>query len=146
MRSGDPASVRSERFRELCEQNGLAVTHQRQVIWETLAAMHGHPTPEAVYDAVRKRVPSISLATVYKNVNTFVGLGMISEVSLHHGQTRIETNMHPHHHLICIRCRCIIDLNERDLEPVKLKKRAPEGFQVHRYSVEVHGLCSKCSG
>jgi Fur family peroxide stress response transcriptional regulator len=134
------------RFRDLCEQNGLSVTHQRQVIWETLISMHGHPTPETVYEAVRRRIPSISLATVYKNVNKFVEAGMVGQVSLHHGQTRIETKMAAHHHLICVGCRSIIDLDERDLEPVKLKKRAPEGFQVHRYSVEVHGLCRKCAG
>jgi Fur family peroxide stress response transcriptional regulator len=108
--------------------------------------MHGHPTPEDVYEAVRKRVPSISLATVYKNVHKFVEAGIAGQVSLHHGQSRIETKMHPHHHFICVRCKSIIDLDERDLGPVKLKKRAPEGFQVHRYSVEVHGLCSKCAG
>ena len=56
-----------EAFRSLCEQHGLAVTHQRQVIFETLTAMHGHPSPEAVYDLVKDQIPSISLATVYKN-------------------------------------------------------------------------------
>ncbi len=132
-------------FRDVCATHGLAVTHQRQVIWETLMSLEGHPSPEEVYDHVRKLIPSISLATIYKNVRTFIDHGLLSEVSLHHGSARLETNMDPHHHMVCLQCRTIEDLDETDLEPVRLKKDAPEGFQIHRYSVEVHGLCSKCA-
>jgi Fur family transcriptional regulator, peroxide stress response regulator len=134
-----------EAFRDLCAAHGIGVTHQRQVIWETLSTLEGHPSPEEVYDHVRKLVPSISLATIYKNVRTFIEHGLISEVSLHHGSARLETNMDPHHHMVCTRCRAIVDLDETDLEPIRLKNGAPEGFRIHRYSVEVHGLCSKCA-
>jgi Fur family transcriptional regulator, peroxide stress response regulator len=54
-------------FRELCQEQGIAVTHQRQVLYEVMKTMHGHPSPEEVYAKVKKRVPAISLATVYKN-------------------------------------------------------------------------------
>lgn len=133
-----------QEFRKLCEEKGLAVTHQRQMIWETLMQLHGHPSPEAVYERVRERIPSISLATVYKNVKIFIEHGLLAEVSLHHGSTRLETNMTPHHHMVCIRCRSIVDLHDDQVEPVHLKS-APDGFTVHRYSVEVHGLCRKCA-
>jgi Fe2+ or Zn2+ uptake regulation protein len=133
-------------FRSVFESSGLAVTHQRQVIWETLMQFHGHPSPEAVYERVQKQIPSISLATVYKNLNMLVEHGILREVSLHHGSARIETNMHPHHHMVCVKCKCLIDLDEGDIEPVRLKKRAPKGFRVHRYSVEVQGICKQCAG
>jgi Fur family peroxide stress response transcriptional regulator len=116
------------------------------VIWETLASMRGHPSPEAIYEQVRKRVPSISLATVYKNINTFVEHGLLSEVSLHHGSARLDTNPEPHHHFVCVRCRSITDFEDSEIEPVQLKKRAPAGFQIHRYLVEVQGLCKRCTG
>jgi Fur family transcriptional regulator, peroxide stress response regulator len=134
-----------EAFRDLCAAHGMAVTHQRQIIWETLMQLEGHPSPEEVYDRVRSQVPSIALGTIYKNLRTFIEHGLISEVSLHHGSARLETNMHPHHHVVCTRCRAIVDLDETDLEPVRLKKGAPDGFLIHRYSVEVHGLCSRCA-
>ena len=132
-------------FRELCEAHGLALTHQRQVIWDALRSMAGHPSPEDVYERVRQTIPSISLATVYKNVRTFIEHGLLAEVSLHHGSARLETNMYPHHHMVCVRCRNIIDLPSDELEPVRLKTSAPHGFRVHRYSVELHGLCSNCA-
>src|SRR5438876_775162 len=75
----------ADQFRLLCGEHGLAVTHQRQVIYQALLSMLDHPSPEAVYEKVRKQIPSISLATVYKNIKTFVDSGLLREVSLHHG-------------------------------------------------------------
>jgi Fe2+ or Zn2+ uptake regulation protein len=132
-------------FRQLCAGKGLAVTHQRQVIWDSLLSLDGHPSPEAVYERVRQQIPSISLATVYKNIRTFIEHGLLSEVSLHHGPARLEINMHPHHHLVCIGCRNISDVSDDHLEPVRLRKGAPAGFEIHRYSVEIHGFCSDCA-
>ena len=64
-----------EQFRELAAKHGLAVTHQRQVVYEAVIAAHGHYSPEDIYAAVRRRVPSISLATVYKNLRLFIECG-----------------------------------------------------------------------
>jgi Fur family transcriptional regulator, peroxide stress response regulator len=137
--------IPAESFRDLCEKHGLAVTHQRQVIFETLTSMHGHPSPEAVYDVVKGQIPSISLATVYKNLKTFEEHGLIQEVSPHHGSARFETNPAPHHHLVCLRCKAIMDVPASDVEPVRLKKRAPSGFRIQRYNVEMLGLCGECA-
>jgi len=75
-------------FREVCQKYGIAVTYQRQVLYEVMKTMHGHPSPEEVYAQVKKRVPVISLATVYKNLHLFVESGVFREVSMHHGSLR----------------------------------------------------------
>jgi len=134
-----------ESFRELCERHGLAVTHQRQVIFDTLFAMHGHPSPEGVYELVKELIPSISLATVYKNLKTFEEHGLIREVSLHHRSARFEINASPHHHLVCLRCKAIVDVPAEDVGPIQLKKRTPSGFRVKRYHVEMLGFCGECT-
>ena len=134
-----------ETFRELCERHGIAVTHQRQVIFETLSSMHGHPSPEAVYAKVKRQIPSISLATVYKNLKTFEEHGLVQELSPHHGSARFETNAAPHHHLVCLRCKTILDVPAGDVEPVRLKRRAPGGFHIKRYNVEMLGFCGECA-
>jgi len=136
---------KANRFRNLCIENGLSHTHQRQVIFEALNQMRDHPSPEAIYELVRQQIPSISLATVYKNIKTFVERGLVAEVSLHHGSARLETNLDPHHHLVCQRCKAIFDLNDEDLEPVRMKRPVPEGFKIERYAVEVIGICHGCS-
>jgi Fur family peroxide stress response transcriptional regulator len=132
-------------FRTLCRQHSLAATHQRRVIYETVMSLHGHPSPELIYEEVRKKIPTISLATVYKNVRTFLDSGMLREVSFHHGSLRVEPNEHEHHHLVCVRCRRITDLHAESLRPVRVKERLPRGFQVTRITVDVLGICAACT-
>src|SRR5215475_9066770 len=98
-------------FRKLCKKSGLAPTHQRQVVFDSLTVVpgHHHPSPEEVYEQVRKRIPSISQATVYKTLHTFVEHGILRELSPHHGAWRVDINTNPHHHLICTRCKSVTD-------------------------------------
>jgi Fur family peroxide stress response transcriptional regulator len=95
------SSVENRPFRELCADHGLTATHQRQVLYEVMQKMPGHPSPEEVYARVKKRIPAISLATVYKNIHLFVERGVLKEVSMHHGSLRVELNSHVHHHMVC---------------------------------------------
>jgi Fur family transcriptional regulator, peroxide stress response regulator len=132
-------------FQSLCRKHDLAATHQRRVIYDTVMSMHGHPSPELIYDKVKKKIPSISLATVYKNVRTFLESGMLREVSMHHGSLRVEPNEHAHHHLVCVRCKQITDLDPEHLAPVRIKQR-PRGFTVTRIAVDVMGICAACAG
>ena len=67
-------------FRRLCHEHDLAATHQRQKIYEALVSRPGHYSPEEIYEQVKQDLPSISLATVYKNLKTFVQAGMLREV------------------------------------------------------------------
>lgn len=134
-----------DEFVGLCRQHGLAATHQRQKIYEVLMmGRTGHHSPEQIYERVRQDLPSISLATVYKNLRTFVEAGMLREVSPHHGW-RIDGNPHPHHHLICTRCRSITDIDLERIDPVKLHGPLPAGFRVEKFSVEIQGICRACS-
>ena len=131
-------------FRELRQENGIAVTHQRQVLYEVMKTMHGHPSPEEVYARVKKKVPAISLATVYKNIHLFVESGVFREVSMHHGSLRVEMNDEAHHHMVCSKCKAITDIGEKELGLVSKKEKLPGGFLVERYAVDVIGICAKC--
>jgi Fur family peroxide stress response transcriptional regulator len=135
---------RMEAFRSRCVELGLALTHQRLVIYEALAATDEHPTPETVYDQVRRSIPSISLATVYKNVRAFAEAGLLREVSLLHDSARLDANLARHHHLVCERCKSVADIPEDAVAPIEVRTTLPDGFQLHRVSVEVLGLCARC--
>jgi len=137
-------SAELQAFRDLCTRNDLAMTHQRQVIYEVLRSMSGHPSPEDVYLRVRKKIPAISLATVYKNINIFLASEMFREVSLHHGSLRVEINPEPHHHLVCRQCRRIEDISEEALGALPMPRQLGHGFEVERYTVDVLGLCADC--
>lgn len=134
----------AEEFRSICERAGLAVTHQRLVIWETLATLPGHPSPEEVYAGVKEEVPSISLATVYKTLHLFIESGLFREVSLHHGSMRVETNAAPHHHLVCRVCKSITDIDAEQIDLRGPLGKLPGGFAAERYAVDVLGVCAEC--
>ncbi len=132
-------------FRALCSEHGIAVTHQRQVLYEVMQGMDGHPSPEEIFAKVKREIPAISLATVYKNIHLFVESGVLREVSLHHGSRRVEMNEREHHHLVCSRCKAITDIDAEKLSmDLSRAKKLAGGFLVERYSVDVIGVCAGC--
>ena len=138
------STVQFEHFDALCKEAGITPTHQRLVIWQTLTEMHDHPSPEDVYRRVRSELPTVSLATVYKNIHLFVDTGLFREVSMFHGTLRIETNSEPHHHLVCRKCKAILDLDASNLSGFPLPQHLPEGFVAEQLSIDVLGLCATC--
>ncbi len=134
-----------EEFRELAWKCGLAATHQRQVIYEAVVAAPGHYSPELVYAEVRRRTPSISLATVYKNLRLFVEHGLLREVSPHASTLLVEGNLEPHHHLVCTRCKTVQDIEGDFVDFKRLARQAPGGFDLTQPLVEVFGICRRCS-
>lgn len=134
----------TERFQQLCREKNLAVTHQRLVIYRELMQMHNHPSPEQVYDRVKPELPSISLATVYKTLHTFVEAGLIRAVSPHHGSMRMEPNEHRHPHFLCLQCRTITDLADHELDLAALRAAVPADFRIEHISAEVQGICRDC--
>jgi Fur family peroxide stress response transcriptional regulator len=138
------AGTKARAFRELCADHGLTATHQRQVLYEVMQTMPGHPSPEEVYARVKKRVPAVSLATVYKNIHLFVETGVLRQLSMHHGSLRVELNSIVHHHMVCSQCKAITDIEEKDLGVIPPLGELPGGFQVERYSIDVIGICAAC--
>jgi Fur family transcriptional regulator, peroxide stress response regulator len=132
-------------FRDLCREHNLAATHQRQKIYEALVSRPGHYSPEEIYARVKQELPSISLATVYKNLRTFVQAGMLRDVSHHHGPWRVDATAEPHHHFVCTRCHSITDVDLALLEPLKLRGKLPAGFRMEKFNVELQGVCKACS-
>lgn len=136
---------RIRRFPALCRVAGLKVTHQRTAIFGMLAATEGHPTPETVYSVIRRRLPSISLATVYKVLDQFHRHGFLHKVSTENQVARYDANLAPHHHLICEGCGKIQDV---DPAPAAGDLPAPGvgDFRVVHCEVIFHGLCASCQG
>ena len=139
-----------EQFRELAWKHGMAATHQRKVIFEAVVAAPGHYSPEQIYAVVKRRIPSVSLATIYNNLRLFVEKGLLREVSPHASTLRVDGNLESHHHLVCTRCKSVQDIagdfvigNIIDFK--QLARQAPGGFDLTEPLIEVFGLCRRCS-
>ena len=135
-----------QQFRDLAWKCGLAATHQREVVYEVVVASHGHHSPEQIYAAVRRRIPSISLATVYNNLRLFVERGLLREVTPHASTLRVDGNLEPHHHLVCSRCKSVQDIKVDFIDLNRLSRQLPDGFDLTQPLVEVFGICRRCRG
>ena len=132
------------RFVEEAREQGLSVTPQRVAVFRKLISTDRHPTAEEIYDDLRKELPAISLATVYKTLETFEKFGFISKTRATGERARFDANQTPHHHLICKKCGRIEDLYDASLEALKLSKSLESRFQVEDYRIDFRGICEKC--
>lgn len=122
----------------------LRMTHQREIILEELKRSCTHPTADELYDVVRHRLPRVSLATVYRNLEQMFEAGLIRKVEFVGKQKRFDGDLNDHHHIICRRCGKVSDvhIDLRDgLEKVEI-----EGCVYSDVSLffEFTGLCPEC--
>jgi Fe2+ or Zn2+ uptake regulation protein len=120
---------------------GLRLTHPRRLVLEAVRATAIHPTAEWVHQAVRRRLPRVSLGTVYRNLRLLVDQGLIKEIA--GPQARFDGNQREHHHFTCLRCRRIVDVDE-PLPAVPPPTAQLDGFTVTRQRVEFYGWCPAC--
>lgn len=122
----------------------LRITKQRQIILDELMRVTSHPTADDLYQMVRQKLPRISLGTVYRNLETLAGLGMIQKLEVAGTQKRFDGNAATHYHIRCQRCGRVDDLDLRlnaDLEKAAAEKTR---FTILRHRLEFTGLCPEC--
>jgi Fur family peroxide stress response transcriptional regulator len=132
-----------EEVRALFRAKAIPLTHQRLAVYEELAARHDHPSAESLYESLRREYPSLSLATVYKTLQTLHEMGMVARVDSPAAQARYDAIVDTHHHAVCSACGRIEDLFDLRLD--KLPSPRAGGFQVAGHSVHFHGLCARCA-
>ncbi len=140
------AARRLAEFAERCRQGGLAVTPQRLAIIKALLSSAEHPRADVIYDMVRREHPHISLATVHRTLDTLCDIGEARKVTMLHDSARYDGNVTPHHHLICVRCRRICDVEMPGLDDLLKDREAIGDFKILGSSLEIHALCPKCAG
>lgn len=136
-----------EKLRQLeerCRGNGLAMTVQRRVIMEALAERKDHPTADQLFDTVRQRLTGISRTTVYRVLETLVGIGVAQKISNPEAKARFDADTSLHHHLVCERCQAIGDIHEPALNQIRLPEDNGTGFAITGYSINFSGVCPGC--
>jgi Fe2+ or Zn2+ uptake regulation protein len=139
-----------EAFSTHCRAHGLSVTKQRLAIFSALAASRAHPSAEQLHTLVQKENPSLSLATIYKNLEALRAIGAVSDVNPLHAQGRYEASLpgtgagESHHHLVCTRCHAVSDLPLSAMPRPLLREEDAQGFEVREVRVQVEGLCPAC--
>lgn len=131
-------------FRARCGELGLALTPQRLAIYQVLATDDSHPGAEDIYRRIKPDLPSLSLGTVYRTLELFEEHGLLSRVHAFSDQARFDANLDVHHHLVCVRCRRVIDFQDQRLETLPVETKALDGFQVKGHRIHLLGYCRAC--
>jgi Fur family peroxide stress response transcriptional regulator len=131
-------------FETMCRDNGIKLTHQRMQIFSELASSTDHPSAERIFNRLVSRFPSLSLDTVYRTLFTFEKLGIISKVQAIDDRARFDTNPVPHHHMVCMKCKNIIDFYWPAFDEIELPLETKKWGRIKSKQVELRGVCDHC--
>lgn len=123
----------------------LKMTRQRRAILEELRKdMGSHPTAEEIYEMVRRRLPRISLGTVYRNLEVLSSSGEIGKLEFGSSQRRFDGDVGDHYHVRCLQCGHVEDAPVEPLKALEDTLRELTDYDVVGHSVEFTGICPKC--
>ncbi len=120
------------------------LTRQRKAVLEVVRRAHNHPDAAWIYQEVRKVVPRVSLATVYRTLEALVAEGYLVPIAKAGEATRYDANLHPHLHLVCEACGAIVDLEVSLPDLLGPAQKAHPGVEVRGVEVTYRGLCPRC--
>ena len=135
---------------------GHRLTAPRRAVLNILSKDMNHPTIEEIYLQVHEDYPSIGMMTVYRTLDLLVDWGIVHKFDFSEGKARYELIDHPeglghHHHLICQKCKKIINYTDFINEEIKLIKKLEEQlekkhqFKINNHIIEFYGICENCS-
>jgi Fur family peroxide stress response transcriptional regulator len=142
--STDPVEPIDETLRSVLELNGQRFTEQRAAVFRFLCGTVDHPTADEVFTAVRAQIADISLATVYKALETLVSCNLATKLTYGDDSARYDARTDEHFHARCLQCGAVRDVESASIAGA-LPAIQPDDFQVKGYRLEVVGFCSTCA-
>ena len=139
-------STNPDQLQQNLHRNGRRLTSQRMIVFQALMALKGHVTADEVYQTVLPRLPSITRATVYRNLEVLRDEGLISGTDLGQGSMLFEAqNKDHHHHLVCLKCRHIQKVPDNLFDSLTKTLQKKYKFQPRLEHFAIFGLCAHCS-
>ena len=143
----EPTEVerRVERFKAASKRAGIKLTHQRLEIFKEVAASLAHPDADTVFKGVRRRMPTVSLDTVYRTLWLLNDLELITTVGPRRESVRFDANLEDHHHYACVKCGLTLDFESGEFGALSVPEAVKRLGSVVGTHVEVRGVCERCS-
>ena len=123
----------------------MRMTKQRRLILEELRRENTHPTADVIYEKVRKKMPKISLGTVYRNLEILTALGEIQTLELSGSQKRYDGVPNKHYHIRCLHCGRVDDAPIAPLQRLEDELYEATVYTIMGHRLEFMGLCPECS-
>jgi Fur family peroxide stress response transcriptional regulator len=134
-----------DRIMEILRNNGYRATPQRVSVARCVLSSSEHPTAETIYNEVRRRHPTISLATVYNTLHVLEELNLVQELEFNEIGVRFDSNTKTHVNLVCRLCGEISDVDEPLIEEALIRVEKRARFKRSGQRVDVYGLCKRCA-
>ena len=135
--------ARVEAFKALCRSRSLRLTEQRLEIFRTVAQSKEHPSAEAVFGQVRKKMPNISLDTVYRTLSSMEEAGLVSRVG-NSNKARFDADLTPHSHFVCTACGEVYDVPAAVPDAALVPANIAEFGEVKNVNLQFRGICNRC--
>ena len=136
---------RFETIIQKLRENRHKITPQRLAIVNILSKGDGHPSVEDIYNQLKYNFPTMSLATVYRNIVLIKSLGEVLELGFPDGSNRYDGNKpYPHPHVICIKCKKIVDPDLDSLDDMKKEVANETNFKILNHRLDFFGICGNC--
>jgi Fur family ferric uptake transcriptional regulator/Fur family peroxide stress response transcriptional regulator len=126
-------------------ERGQRVTPQRLMVARVLSDLDRHVTAEVVFDELGRRMPGVSLPTVYATLDLLESIGLIRRVASERGAVVYDPRTDDHHHLVCRGCGAIVDVDAPIEADALLSAARSAGFAPDHAQVVVRGLCADCA-
>lgn len=120
------------------------MTRQRKAILEELRKVNTHPAADEIYEMVKKRLPRISLGTVYRNLERLVSLNLIRKLDAGSGPNRYDGRVENHYHVRCVRCGRVEDINVECRPEIERIAKENSDYEIVGHVLEFTGLCPMC--
>jgi Fur family transcriptional regulator, peroxide stress response regulator len=140
-----PARVADSTLRRVLDAHGHRYTEQRAAVYRFLCGTAAHPTADEVFTTVRGEISDISLATVYKTLETLVACGLVTKLSFGDGSARYDARTEDHFHSRCLICGAVRDVPLSQLQGALPQVHLTGGFRVEGLRLEVIGHCADCT-
>ncbi|MDX9975230.1 MAG: transcriptional repressor [FCB group bacterium] len=135
---------RMNAFGKACDRLGIKVTHQRMEIFRVVISTEEHPDAVTVHRRVKKRIPTVSLDTVYRNLKLLADHGLLAIVGMSQESLRFDGNMQEHHHFACVKCGLIRDFSSGAIGGLTMPDEAKTFGAPLSLHLEVKGICATC--
>ncbi len=122
----------------------MKYSKQREMVLQYLLEKKNHPTAEQIYSELKAVVPSLSLATVYRNLNLLCELGKVQRLDTGETVDRFDADISNHAHFICEVCQHVIDIPSEILSDQSIEKQLGSGYQVSSHKLFIYGICPCC--
>lgn len=141
--SAQELKARLDLFENKCRARGLRVTNQRREIFCAVAASREHPSAETVFLQVRKKLPKVSLDTVYRTLYSLEEMDLLNRVGAA-PKERFDGNICPHAHFVCTKCGAVYDIFPPQYDVPDVPREVRAFGNVCRVSVQFKGICKPC--